>query len=118
MVRLAFGAEADLDLHVTDPLQETLYFAERSVRSGGRLEADLRCAAPAPRIEVVRFAEPRPGRYRVGVDFMRRCDDGVRAAPWVMSIDALGERRFLRGLAEWGPSGGAFSPRVEEFSHP
>src|SRR5262245_1845234 len=50
-----FGAEADLDLYVTDPLQETVYFANSPTRRGGRLEQDLRCDAATPRSEVVVF---------------------------------------------------------------
>lgn len=74
-VLLAFGPAADLDLYVTDPLEETVYFANSPSASGGRLEADLRCDSPGEgdRIEVVRFADPRAGRYRVGLDHPRGC---------------------------------------------
>ena len=48
LLRLAFGAEADLDLYVTDPQLETLYYANTPVRSGGELLEDQRCdATPA-----------------------------------------------------------------------
>jgi len=73
-VRLAFGAGADLDLYVTDPLQETVYFANNPSRAGGRLERDLRCDDSAPRIETVTFPDPHPGVYRVGVDFPESCE--------------------------------------------
>jgi hypothetical protein len=74
-VLLAFGAEVDLDLYVTDPLEETVYFANSPSASGGRLAEDLRCdSLPAgDRVEVVRFAAPLPGRYRVGVDHPKGC---------------------------------------------
>ena len=74
-VLLAFGSGADLDLYVTDPLEETVYFANSPSASGGRLEADLRCDSPGggDRIEVVRFAAPLPGRYRVGLDHPEGC---------------------------------------------
>ena len=77
-VLLAFGPGADLDLYVTDPLEETVYFANSPSASGGHLEADLRCDSPGPgdRIEVVRFAAPLAGRYRVGVDHPRGCGTG------------------------------------------
>jgi hypothetical protein len=78
-VLLAFGAGADLDLYVTDPLQETVYFANSPSASGGRLEADLHCGSPGQgdRIEEVRFREPPAGRYRVGLDYPESC--GPRA---------------------------------------
>jgi len=74
-VLLAFGPDADLDLYVTDPLEETVYFANSPSASGGRLDADLRCDSPGrePRVEVVRFAAPLPGRYRVGLDHPQGC---------------------------------------------
>lgn len=72
-VRLAFGAGADLDLYVTGPDHETVYFANTPSRAGGALERDLRCDAASPRIEVVKFDRAPPGAYRVGVDFPERC---------------------------------------------
>jgi hypothetical protein len=85
-IQLAFGAEADLDLYVTDPQQETVYFANTPSRSGGALEADLRCDAPSPRIERVVFPAPEPGRYRVGVDFPARCDGRRRGGPVALLV--------------------------------
>jgi uncharacterized protein YfaP (DUF2135 family) len=73
LVRLAFDEAADLDLFVTDPMQESVYFANSPTRSGGRLLADRRCQDPSPRVEMVYYDDPAPGRYRVGVDFHRRC---------------------------------------------
>jgi uncharacterized protein YfaP (DUF2135 family) len=74
-VRLAFDDAADLDLIVTDPMQESVYFANSPTRSGGTLVDDRRCDDESTRIEVVHYAEPSPGRYRVGVDFHRRCEE-------------------------------------------
>jgi hypothetical protein len=111
VVRLAQEPGADLDLYVSDPLEETVYYANTPVRSGGALDADRRCATPGDGVETVRFAAPLAGRYRVGVDFQERCADGERVAPWVIAIDAHGERRVLRGLASWN----VFLSRVDEF---
>jgi len=111
VVRLAFEAGADLDLYVSDPLDETVYFANARVRSGGALDADRRCEDAAPRVETVRFARPLAGRYRVGVDFQHLCPGGGEVAPWAISIETRGERRLLRGLAEWN----VFASRVDEF---
>jgi hypothetical protein len=75
LVRLAFDDVADLDLFVTDPMQESVYFANSPTRSGGRLVDDRRCDDPSPRIEAIHFPEPIPGRYRVGVDFHGHCEE-------------------------------------------
>lgn len=78
-IRLAFDEVADLDLFVTDPSQESVYFANSPTRSGGRLIDDRRCSDPAPRIEVIHFPDPIVGRYRVGVDFHGHCEQRARA---------------------------------------
>ncbi len=111
VVRLAFEHGADLDLYVTDPLDETVYYANTPVRSGGALDADRRCEGAGHRVETVRFAQPRAGRYRVGVDFQQRCGTDADVVPWAISIDAGGEKRLLRGLARHG----RFASRVDEF---
>jgi len=99
VVRLAFDAEADLDLYVTDSAHETVYFGNSPSGSGGELLADLRCDAPAPRVETVVFAQRRRGAVRVGVDAPERCRKGVRLVPFVVEVRA-GERRVLqRGVA-------------------
>lgn len=111
VVRLAFEEGADLDLYVSDPLEETVYYANTPVRSGGALDADRRCREPGERVETVRFAAPLAGRYRVGVDFQHRCGGEERVVPFAIAIEAQGERRLLRGLAAWN----VFASRVDEF---
>jgi hypothetical protein len=98
-VRLAFDAEADLDLYVTDSAHETVYFGNSPSGTGGELLADLRCDAPAPRVESVVFAQRRSGAVRVGVDAPERCQKGVRLVPFVVEVRA-GERHVVqRGVA-------------------
>ena len=113
VVRLAFEAGADLDLYVSDPLDETVYYANTPVRSGGALDADRRCEDAEPRVETVRFAAPLAGGYRVGVDFQQRCPGGADVAAWAIAIEARGERRVLSGLAAWN----VFASRVDEFAY-
>ena len=113
VVRLAFEPGADLDLYVSDPLDETVYYANTPVRSGGALDQDQRCAQPGGRIETVRFPAPLAGPYRVGVDFSQRCEGEERVVPWAISVEANGERRLLRGLAVFH----VFASRVDEFAY-
>ena len=111
-VRLVFGADADLDLYVTGPAQESVYFANPSSRDGGRLVADRRCDSPAPRAETIEFAPAAPGRYRIGVDFMMRCARGVDRARYELFVEQPG-RPLLRQGGE--ATFGAFAPRVLEL---
>jgi len=91
-----FGAGADLDLYVTDPAQETVYFANTSSRaSGGRLEADLLCETGMrePRVETVVFENAPLGRYRVGVDHAASCKGaGGAAEAFVVVVEFGGFR--------------------------
>lgn len=114
-VRLAFGAAADLDLYVTDPLDETIYFANERAAGGGRLVADARCDTPAPRIEEVAFPGAAAGRYRVGVDYMvyrAACGEQPPVVAYVIAIEGPEGRRFARGLARRG----IFDARVLELT--
>ena len=86
-IQLTFGADADLDLYVTDPLLETVYFANHSGKSGGRISDDVRCdglqergSRQTPRIEEVRFDAPIPGLYRIGIDYPTKCEGGEEQA--------------------------------------
>jgi len=111
-IRLAFDASVDLDLYVTGPLQETVYFANSPAKTGGELERDLRCdAPPGVRVETARFPKAAPGRYRVGVDFPERCGLGTGPARYVVVVDGAGVAREQRGTATFG----VFEPVVLEF---
>ncbi|MBW2389154.1 MAG: hypothetical protein JRG89_12040 [Deltaproteobacteria bacterium] len=88
---LAFGAEADLDLFVTGPRYESVYFANTPSVVGGALEADLRCGSAAPRLEKIHYSDPPPGPYRVGIDFPERCDKRGAAVPFAVSVRRGGD---------------------------
>jgi hypothetical protein len=111
-VHLAFGPDADLDLYVTGPREETVYYANTPSAIGGALVADRRCAHAAPRVETVRFPAPlMPGRYRVGVDYPHRCGEAPSAVPFALRVDEPGAGRALEGLAAHR----VFEPVVLEF---
>jgi len=117
-VRLAFGPGSDLDLYVTGPDQETVYYANTPGKGGGELVEDERCAHDGPRIETVRFDAPlAPGRYRVGVDYPHACGDDPAPAPFVVRVDGpggLGATTERRGLARYH----VFEPVVLEVDVP
>jgi len=104
-VLLAFGAAADLDLYVTDPRDETIYFANERSATGGRLVEDARCASPSPRIEEISFTAPSAGRYRIGVDYMvwrDECGEQPPVVVYVLALEGPSGRRIERGLARRG----------------
>ena len=101
-VELQFGAEADLDLIVTDPWYEEVYFGNSPSLLGGVFEGDRRCGDPAPRLEVVRFSPAPAGRYRVGVDYPIRCLAGIDEVPYRLVVEANGERQVFERRASFG----------------
>ena len=109
-VHLAFGAEADLDLYVTGPLQETVYYANTPSRIGGELLDDRRCEHAGPRIESARFPLA-PGRYRVGVDYPHACGETRAPVPFALLVETPAGRQQIRGLAVHQ----VFEPVVFEF---
>ncbi len=107
VVQLAFGPEADLDLYVTDPLLETVYFANKEGKSGGNISTDSRCDTALQgggdvKVEEVRFTAPLSGRYRVGVDYPNRCDNGdvsgfEERAAYSLAVLHAGNRQYVQG---------------------
>lgn len=113
-VSLVWSAPVDLDLYVTDPSLETVYFASPRTRSGGMLVRDTRCAdgGGPPHLEVVRWKHPPPGRYRVGVDFMETCTPGSIEVSYRVAVDTGGQRRETLGHVRLGER----DPLVLEFT--
>jgi hypothetical protein len=101
-VTLRWTAAVDLDLYVTDPALETLYFANPRTASGGVLERDARCAGqePGEQVERARWTSPPPGRYRGGVDFLETCGrDASEEVPYALLVEVDGARQELMGRA-------------------
>ncbi len=70
-VALVWNSQADLDLHVTCPAGDTIYYGNpRSAMCSGRLDVDMNARSSslsnAP-IEHVYFTDPKPGEYVIRV---------------------------------------------------
>ena len=114
---LVWAGPADLDLYVTGPSWETVYFGNTPSKSGGTLEHDARCAvipsdANTPQVEAVSFVEPDAGHYRVGVDYLEACREAA-AEPvgYRVITEFAGARNEYVGLAHHHQ----FVPIVLEF---
>jgi hypothetical protein len=100
--RMFFDRSVDLDLYVTDPLDETVYFAKHDTATGGRLVRDVRCESPAEvgGVEEIRFDDPYPGKYRVGIDFPEGCNGPEPFAGFAVSVEGAGESHAAHGAVE------------------
>ncbi len=72
-VVLAFEPGVDLDLYVTGPRRETVYYAHTPSAIGGFLLSDHRCDSDGDPLEEARFPAAPPGVYRIGVDYPEAC---------------------------------------------
>ena len=109
-VTLGWDAPVDLDLYVTDPSQETFYFANR----GEVIEHDTRCAdlPEGAKAEHASWSVPVAGRYRVGVDFPEACGDtSVDEVAYRLVIAFGTQRETVVSRARRGER----VPRVREF---
>ena len=96
-IKLTFEGTVDLDLYVTGPQLETVYFANHKSKSGGEISDDARCDTQGERIEEVRFTAPMPGTYRVGIDFPESCDGTKAPAAYALSVLHNGEQQQVFG---------------------
>jgi hypothetical protein len=117
-VTLLWSSPVDLDLYVTDPSLETVYFANSPSQTGGRLERDVTCKSvgggAGNLMERAEWAKASKGRYRVGVDFMEDCGSEIDETEFRVVIEASGTRRERAAKVLKG----RFQPVVLEFDVP
>jgi len=90
---LRWWSTVDLDLLVTDPAGETIYFSHRTSGSGGQLDRDANYPCDTATSEPVEnvFWPPGgapPGAYRVTVTYQSSCgDQGPQAYELIVRLD-------------------------------
>jgi hypothetical protein len=117
-VSLLWSDGVDLDLYVTDPDRETVYFANNPSGSGGILQQDVQCGdlqqqgeAKPPLVETAYWRKARPGRYRIGVDFIDACGSGLDGTEFRIVVETGDEQ--VEQLAKAALE--RFEPVVLEF---
>lgn len=102
-VTLLWSTAVDLDLYVTDPTQETVYYANTPSGTGGALEHDTRCPAEGgsgSRLETATWKKAPRGHYRVGIDFSDPCGLTVGEVEYRLVADVGGRRVEKLGRAK------------------
>lgn len=81
---LVWDRPVDLDVFLTDPAGETVYFANRTGRNGTQMGLESGCDTAAQGAglyrETVQILKAQPGRYRVSVDFIKDCGNSTADA--------------------------------------
>ncbi len=77
IIELVWENPVDLDLFLTDPTGETVYFANRISKSGVRMGLESGCSEVSKNHasygEIAKIEKALLGRYRVSVDFIKDC---------------------------------------------
>lgn len=93
VVTLTWDNDADMDLYLTEPNGNTVYFGSPSSFSGAQLSQDANavCASRDESIEIITWptGQPRLGEYTVEVSEYEICDDG--GASWELTVTIGGE---------------------------
>lgn len=84
VVELVWESPVDLDLFLTDPAGETVYFANRIAKNGTKMGLESGCekvgGEPQSYLETVKIPVAQLGRYRVSVDFIKGCGNSFLEA--------------------------------------
>ena len=93
-VTLSWNTIDDLDLYVTDPTQQTVFFNNPAIPSGGRLDVDANrdCvgATTSPVENVFWISTPPTGLYIIDVRLFRRCSQSTAPIPFTVTVRKSG----------------------------
>lgn len=81
LVMIQWNSRVDLDLFLTGPAGETIYFGNRKARAGYMMREESDCktisASSKPYHETALIPAARVGRYRVSVDYILSCGSNL-----------------------------------------
>ena len=80
VLHLSWQAPVDLDLFLTGPSGETIYFGNRKARTGYHINNETTCDTLAPtglHRESATIPHAAAGLYRVSVDYIFDCGSGI-----------------------------------------
>ncbi len=104
-ITLRWASTDDLDLAVTDPAGETVFFGNPMIPSGGELDVDANAACagttqtPIENIFWPVSAAP-PGEYSVTVNLFTRCDGSSGPVPFELRLLVQGEVETIEGVVD------------------
>ena len=100
-VTLTWQADVDVDLYVTDPAGDTVYYGNRSVSSGGELDRDNMCGDfewGRPENVFWPQAGAPSGTYAVKVRYYGSCASGDPDVAWTVRVIAGGAAQSFTGV--------------------
>ena len=118
-VTVRWTGASDVDLHVTDPNGNEVYWANETTEEGGRLDLDSNAGCSIDNVNQETISWPKDaapeGDYTIVVDYFSDC--GQPSAPWSLSLDVNGRSSQTFSGTFTGPSGNQ-STTVTTFTFP
>jgi len=118
-VTVRWTGASDVDLHVTDPNGNEVYYANESTAEGGRLDLDSNAGCSIDNVNQETISWPKDaapdGDYTIVVDYFADC--GQPSAPWSLTLDVKGRSAETFTGTFDGPSG-TQSTTVTTFAFP
>jgi hypothetical protein len=116
-VNITWDSDADVDLHVVDPIGEEIFYAHKFAVSGGQLDLDSNagCGSDGPRAENIFWSSgliaPK-GEYLVRVNYWSACQ--ATRTNYVVTVNTRGQppKVFTGFFTGSGNGGGKGSGRV------
>jgi hypothetical protein len=107
-VSVSWNAESDVDLHVVEPGNEEIYYANPTSAAGGSLDLDSNagCAIDHVKNENITWAHAPSGTYTVRVDYWDSCS--VPQTDYVVTVQRKGHapETFTGSFTGTGDQGG------------
>jgi hypothetical protein len=101
-ITLSWDVPADLDLHVTDPFGETIYYFHPRSLTGGVLESDGECQSGATTERVTYPSGTAPaGNYIISLHYFRHCG-AAREAHWRIEVHSDKNSQAFSGKIQSG----------------
>jgi hypothetical protein len=102
-IELNWEGSADLDLHVTDPYGETLYYFRPRNHAGGEYLEDRECHNNSGQSERVAYESgtAASGLYQISIHYFRPCGN-ARDVRWNISVTADGRSSSFSGTISPG----------------
>jgi hypothetical protein len=93
-VALSWDNLDDVDLWLTEPSGETIYYSHRTSQTGGRLDLDAQAGCTQTAVSTENIFWPQgqapSGEYTVKVKLYRRC--GTTTAQWRLNVSVAGQQ--------------------------
>jgi hypothetical protein len=120
-VSVSWNVETDVDLHVVEPGDEEIYYANTTSAAGGTLDLDSNpaCLIDGKKNENITWANAPSGSYTVRLDYFDSC--GETQTDYVVTVQRKGHapETFTGSFTGPGDAGGAGSgTQITTFTFP